>query len=127
MADQRRITVLNQSEEFLQLIDVLLEEDGPYQVTTRRMGETSPQSVLDTDPELLIVDVTLGEGRSDGFLQELLAQPNMRGIPVIVTAPEPRGGRSEFQESNPGVVLLPKPFTAPALEELVARLLPEPD
>jgi CheY-like chemotaxis protein len=126
MTTRRRITVLNRSEEFLALLDALLEDDGPYEVTTRKVAEVSVDDVIATRPELLIIDSDLQQARGLNLVNELAGHPEMGGIPIVITTPaspaltEIRAALGQL----PGVHLFPKPFAATALEELVARQLP---
>jgi DNA-binding NtrC family response regulator len=126
MNTRRRITVLNRSEEFLGLLDALLEDDGPYEVTTRKVAEVSVNDVFATRPELLIIDSDLQQPRGLDLVNELAGHPEMAGIPIIITTPaspavnEVRAAMGRL----PDVHLFPKPFAATALEELVARQLP---
>jgi DNA-binding NtrC family response regulator len=126
MKARRRITVLNRSEEFLALLDALLEDDGPYEVTTRKVAEVSVDEVVATRPELLITDSDLQQARGLDLVNELAGHRDMAGIPIIITTPaspavnEIRAALGQL----PDVHLFPKPFAATALEELVARQLP---
>ncbi len=124
--ERRRITVINQSEEFLELIDVLLEEEGPYRVTTQRVEAASTDTIVASRPDLVIVDVTAGASSPGTLLEQLLGDPRLSSAPLVLTTPataleadQPAGIRD-----HPRVSVLPKPFTAVALQELVARLLP---
>jgi CheY-like chemotaxis protein len=124
-----RITVLNSSEDFLALIDGLLEDEGPYDVTTDTMDDSSIGEVVRSRPELVIADVVTVEQDADRLLRQLLDAPELREVKVIVTSPASPDVRAQLAPflGETRVLHLPKPFTSAALEELVARLLPGPD
>lgn len=122
----RRVTVLNSSQEFLELIDFLLEDEGPYRVTTMTVRETSVERLAATSPELVMVDVITDDGLADQLVRDALEHPDLRGVPVVITSPQVPQVRDRLADvlNRPNVHHLPKPFTAPALEGLVQRLLP---
>ena len=124
-----RITVLNSSDEFLTLIDWLLEDDGPYEVTTKKLNDISIGEVVRSRPELVIADVVTAQQDADRLLRQLLDAPELREVKVILTSPASPAVRAQLAafRHDPRVIPLPKPFTATALQELVARLLPGSD
>jgi CheY-like chemotaxis protein len=121
--------VLNSSEEFLVLIDGLLEDEGPYDVTTDKFADHSIDELVRSRPELVIADVVAPDQHADRLLRQILDAPDLREVKVIVTSPASPAVRKQLAafQHDPRVVALPKPFTAEALEELVARLLPGSD
>jgi CheY-like chemotaxis protein len=124
--ERPRITVLNQSEAFLELVDTLLEEEAPYHVTTLLLPTVSPNEVAATAPQLIIADLTAEREHAPQMLREILAFPEMRQVPVILTTPASDSPASRLAElrDHPNLTQLAKPFTAEALEDLVRRLLP---
>lgn len=120
--------MLNSSEEFLALIDGLLEDEGPYAVTTDRMSDHSVDELVRSRPELVIADVVVVNEVADRLLRQILDSPDMREVKVILTSPASPAVREQLAafRDDPRVIPLPKPFTAAALEELVARVLAEP-
>lgn len=123
---RQRITVLNSSPEFLELIDWLLEDEGPYRVTTMRVLDTSVERLAASSPGLVLVDIVTNDHIADQLVRDALEHPAMRGMPMVITSPATPRIREQFEDllARPNVEHLPKPFTAPALEELVQRLLP---
>lgn len=123
---RRRITVLNSDPEFLELIDWLLEDEGPYQVTTMRVAETSVDLLAATLPELVLVDIVTSDHIADRLVRDALEHPALAGLPMVIISPATPRLREEIAGlvGRPNVEHLPKPFTALALEELVHRLLP---
>ena len=121
--------MLNSSEDFLALIDGLLEDEGPYDVTTDTMDDSSIGEVVRSRPELVIADVATVDQDADRLLSQLLDAPELREVKVILTSPASPAVREQLApfRGDPRVIPLPKPFTAAALEELVARLLPGSD
>lgn len=122
----QRITVLNSSPEFLELVDFLLEDEGPYRVTTMRVLDTSVDDLAATTPQLVIVDIITHDHVADQLVRDATEHRDLQGVPIVVTTPATPQVRAQLDGllSRPGVHYLPKPFTAPALEELVQRLLP---
>lgn len=122
--------MLNSSEEFLALIDWLLEDEGPYAVTTDKMSDHSIDELARSRPELVIADIVgTDQVIADRLLRQILDHPDLRGVGIVITSPASPDVREQLKgpRMDPRVSHLPKPFTAAALEELVARLLPVPE
>lgn len=121
---RRRITIMNDSEEFLQLAELLLDERGPYAVTTLRTDEATVERIVGSSPELVIVDIGSEESAQIAFRLARADEPALRGIPVLLTTPTGQLSERLLAAAGARVHHLPKPFTGQALEDVVRRLLP---
>ena len=124
----RRITVVNDNPEFLDLMrDILANER--YRVTAIN-GEQieSIDPVRASDPELLFIDLRLRHERITGWeiALEVRKDEHLRHVPVILctgAADEVRE-RAEDLAALPNVEVLVKPFHLEELEALLDRYLP---
>lgn len=123
-----RVTVVNDSPEFLEMMGDFLE--GERFAATLIDGDdiSSLDPIRGTDPELLIVDLRLGD--STGFsgwdiLEAARADPQLGGVPIIICSADSVEvrERAEAVAQMPGVEILMKPFALDELESLVRRLL----
>ncbi len=67
----------------LQTVVAILRKLGDYRIETIQRGEEVMERVLDVDPDLILMDVVMGE--VDGFevCRQLKRVPHVRDIPVI--------------------------------------------
>jgi CheY-like chemotaxis protein len=125
----RRITVVNDNPEFLDLMrDVLANER--YRVTAIN-GEQieSIDPIRASDPELLFIDLRLHHERITGWEIAMAVRndDHLRHVPVIVctAAADEVRERAEDLAALPNVEILVKPFMLQELEALVDRHLPD--
>jgi len=127
-----RITVVDDSPEFLGMLVELLGEDGDgYQVTAIDGELESFEDIVRTKPNLLIVDLVLRNAGThmSGWELVLLGRfhPGLREVPLIVCS----GDALQLEERADQLAelanlhILTKPFSVEQLEGLVARLLRE--
>lgn len=121
-----RIAVVNDSPEFLGIVERVLEDLGPYEVFTFRDAETSLAELRAVRPSLILVDVLVAEVPSGWELALLAGADSVLGpIPLVITSPAVPGlGRrlDELREVA-GIRVLSKPFTADELHDMVAEVL----
>ena len=86
---RRRIAVVNNDPAFLQLVNDVLEQEGPYEVFTYRDEETSLAELRAARPELIIIDILVG-GAPSGWELALLAGADSTLGPVSGPRPRPR-------------------------------------
>lgn len=128
VSEPPRITVLNDNEEFLELVGEILA-DG-YRVTL--LSDDSQPAFLstlrDSAPDLLIIDLRLGSRELRGLevLDEVRAAPDLASLPVLICSADVTGLRraQERLAEVPAVATLGKPFSLDQLTEAVERLLP---
>lgn len=126
-AARHRVTVVNDSPEFLELMRDILEGDR-YDVSIingERISGIEPIRV--TQPELLIVDLRLSQPKITGWdiARQIRADPELASVPMILCTGAPDEVRERATElaALPNVEVLAKPFALGALESMVARLL----
>jgi CheY-like chemotaxis protein len=130
-ARRRRITVVNDSPEFLDLMHELLEEESGYDVTTidgDLLHDIEP--IRNSKPQLLVVDLRLRRERIAGWeiLMALRADDEMRELPTILCTGDLYGleEHAEAIAQDPLVRTLPKPFRIDELKAAVHELIGEP-
>ena len=57
---RRRISVVNDNADFLELMSAILDEDAGYEVSVFAGEDTSIDQLADSKPDLVIVDLLLG-------------------------------------------------------------------
>src|SRR5918999_4280069 len=119
MPERKRITVVNDNPEFLQLMQDLLQ-DASYPSTLISGDRDNATELIEaSDPEILIIDLRLGSDGLKGLdiLRWTRDHPILRGVPAIVCTADSWGVEAVRAELNGAgtVTVLVKPFT---LEDL---------
>ena len=116
----KRIIVLNDSMDLLNLMQDLLEEEG-YEVLLQHSSSGAHAFITSNKPDLIILDFVLQEP-DDGWvvLQMLKLDPATVTIPVIVSSADSRLFREKqerLRELN--CLTIEKPFD---LDEMLAKV-----
>ena len=127
----KRILVVDDKNELLHLMRRVLE-DEQYQVSILQDGRDAFARVKSQLPDLLILDLKLGEISGQDILKQLKVDTVTEDIPVIVyTAAVLEAEEvSRLVTANPshfqGVHVVQKPFELENLLSLVQQVLTEP-
>ena len=117
-----RITVIDDHQEFLDLMQELLAP--AYDVVTFSGHDLSPDDILDSRPDLLIVDLLLDRRDLQGWDVVTLvgAHRHLRTVPIIVCSADLRALADHSAAIGSGpMAFLAKPFTLDTLSALVKR------
>jgi len=123
--NQARIAVINDDTAFLQLMHDLLEQEEGYAVTICKEADSAYEFVKDTQPDLVILDIRVGNEENGWLILNLLTlDPVTRPIPVIICS----AAIHSLQEHEDllkryDCEVLPKPFDLDALLDKVAAAL----
>src|SRR5262245_21012601 len=115
--DRPLVVVINDDTPFLELMEALLEGEEGYEVRVRREWNNAYAFVKELHPDLVILDVVMGnEERGWGILNLLTLDPETRPIPVIVCSAAVQSLKQHASTMERyGIRALAKPFD---LEEL---------
>ena len=86
--ERRHVFVVNGAVDFLDLMRELLQ-DEQYNVTTTNFVPRTFNQIAALKPDLLIVDLAVGEQAGWDLLEGLQTEAVTRDIPVIVTSTDP--------------------------------------
>lgn len=121
------IVVINDDTPFLQLMEELLEDLEGFEVKTRREWHNAHEYVKEMHPDLVILDLVMGqEERGWKILELLTLDPETRPIPVILCSADVLRLREAADVlGQHGVRALPKPFDLDDLMKLIHASLAE--
>lgn len=120
---QKRILVLNDSQELLELFRTILEEEG-YEVVLFSYAIEEMSEVARIEPDLIILDFLIGAMQPKGWqmLQKLKLVRETENIPVIIcTAAEQSVQEQQGYLTSKGVIVILKPFNIDELVEAVEK------
>ncbi len=80
-----RILVADDDSVMLGLLTTLLSFEGDEAITVRRVDEVLPTAEREA-PDLILMDVHLGQGNTFDILEALRTHPQTRNIPVLMTS-----------------------------------------
>jgi DNA-binding response OmpR family regulator len=114
--ERKHVFAIDGSPELLNLIRDLFQEEG-YNVTTTNYVPTTFEQIETAHPDALIVDVLIGHDAGWELLEQLGADADTAGIPVLVVSTDPRLlTRAQEQAARYGTHrYLEKPFDIDAL------------
>jgi CheY-like chemotaxis protein len=125
-----RVTVLNDSAEFLDMIGDILE-DQRYPVTLVDGDEPEPlERIRESRPELLMIDLRLGTDKLHGWdiAQQVRHDRELARVPILICSADV-AALTEIEDQLDDTrltAMLAKPFQIEELLETVERLLGEP-
>jgi CheY-like chemotaxis protein len=117
------IMVVNDSVEFLQLMEELLKDEG-YVVTIGETGAGTRSAAKRSRPDLIVLDVRLPDMSGFEVLDLLRLDPETEAIPILLCTAAVR----DVQAQEPilrqrGIPVLVKPFDLDELLEAVRTAL----
>lgn len=119
-----RVTVLNDDPDVLALLRDLFEGLG-YHVTAGSIATPGIQGLIDSRPDLIVVDMELGEVREEltglQTIHSARTSTALRDVPIIVSAsdlPELAGAWPDLMERG-DIHRLEKPFDLRTFERVV--------
>src|SRR5688500_18219578 len=86
---RRHVFAINASPDFLNVVRVQFQDEG-YNVTTTNFAPNSFAQIEALQPDALIIDIAIGQDAGWELLEQLGADADTAGIPVLVVSTDPR-------------------------------------
>ncbi len=117
----KRILLIEDEPNIVEAISFLLNRDG-WEVSTHSNGKGATEAIARVKPDVLVLDVML-PGRS-GFdiLQELRANPETAGLPVLMLTARGQTKDREMAERLGATRFMTKPFSNTQVLECIQEL-----
>jgi len=113
----KKILVVDDDNDILEVIRIILEDEG-YNVTTLLDGRNTMNSIVSDRPDLILLDVMLGGIDGRDICKAIKTDDSFKSIPVImISASHNLQGLLALPESPNG--FLSKPFDISRLISLV--------
>ena len=124
-AARPRISVVNDNADFLELMSAILDEDAVYDVTLFDGEKTAIAELVDSQPDLVIVDLVLGGASGWEIVTLTRAEPKLADVPIIICSADVTALRERTNELERigNVHVLEKPFSLDEITAVVERLI----
>jgi DNA-binding response OmpR family regulator len=124
-APRPRISVVNDNPDFLELMSAILDEDAGYDVSLFDGDQTSIDELAASTPDLVIVDLLLGDTSGWEIVTLSRADARLADVPIVICSADVTGLRERATELERigDVHVLTKPFGIDQVTELVERLI----
>jgi CheY-like chemotaxis protein len=126
MAERKRVLVINDTKEILELFRDVLERDMGHEVILMSFAPDELARIVEQRPDLVIVDFMIGEREMEGWqlLQKMRMHPATASLPLVAcTAAVKQVRETEAYLLEQGIEVVLKPFTIDQLEGAVNRAL----
>ena len=125
-----RVTVVNDSPEFLDMIGDILEDER-YPVTLIDGDVPEPlERIRESRPHLLMIDLRLGSDKLHGWdiVQQVRQDRELAPVPILLCSADVAAMTEieQLVDDTRRTAMLTKPFRVEDLMETVERLLKEP-
>lgn len=115
------VAVLDDDLDFLSYMDDFLRDEGQYTVHTFTHPDSLFAQVAERRPDIVLLDMKMGDAHGDGVLEQLLAR--FPGLCVIIVTgyPSLEDMRATFKLKV--FDYLPKPFTLTQIRQVLANAI----
>jgi len=95
-----KVLVVEDNDMNMQLVEFLLEEEG-FEIVKATSGEEALQSVAETVPDLILMDIHLPGMDGLSVVREMKNDPRTKRVPILaLTAHAMRGDRDRFLDAG---------------------------
>lgn len=112
-----RILVVDDDADIRLMVSVVLSREPGWEVLEADGAEAGVRMARESAPDVVLLDLMLGDDDGARLLEELLAEPSTRDIPVIFLTGKEDRGEELLERGAVGVVT--KPFDPGTLGAVV--------
>lgn len=105
----RTILIVDDEQDIRSLVSMALELDAGWTVVEEPDATHAVERAAATHPDLILLDVNLGQRDGPSVLADLRADPRTAPVPVLFLTGNVRGSDTESLRAM-GAGVLPKPF-----------------
>ena len=123
MTDSKRVVVINDTKEILELFRDILEGELGHEVTLMSYAPDELNRILEAKPDLLIVDFVIGDREMEGWqlLQKMRMHRDADGIPIIACTAAVRQVRGSTSAIAPSYSVMPSWYSVKVLTKASSR------
>ena len=111
-----RVLVVDDNKDILQVVQIVLEIRG-YEVKAIWNGEEVQQSIIEFSPNVILLDVMLGNTSGIIICNDIKSNPNTKDVCVIMFSAH--GKKEDILKLCPANNFISKPFEIDTLTETI--------
>lgn len=126
MGDRKRVLVINDTKEILELFRDILEEQMGFETILMSYAPDELSRIVAERPDLMVIDFVIGDRETEGWqlLQKVRMNRATEQIPVIAcTAAVQQVREAQAYLLEQGIEVVLKPFTVAQFENAVTNAL----
>lgn len=120
---KRKVLVVDDDQELVELISEVLERDGRFEVRTANNGFDAGMLVKDYRPDLIVLDVMLPDINGKEVCQRVRNDPTMEDVKIICISGMVEEDKIDSLREAGANDFLNKPFEVEKLVERMCQLL----
>lgn len=119
---KKTVLIIDDDENFAKLVAMNLEATGKYEVCLVSRTSDSFYEVYNAMPDVILLDIVIGEVDGFHFAQDIKANNDLKHIPIIfVTALVKRDEVKEIEQFFGSIPYLIKPVTTEQIIEAIEK------
>lgn len=119
---KKKILIIDNEESFIEMVKMNLEASGGYEVCTENMGSYGLSRALSFKPDLIFLDIIMGDMDGLEVAERLRHNEETKHIPIIyVTAILKEEEEKKSKSYLEGLPFLSKPVTVERLIECIEQ------
>ncbi|MFH1093439.1 MAG: response regulator [Candidatus Omnitrophota bacterium] len=118
--EKKKILMIDDDQDFIKLVKMNLEETGRYEVRIEDKGETGVSSAIAFKPDIILLDVVLGDIDGSNVAAQIKNNKSVKDIPIVyVTAIINEKEEGKLHDFLGGYPFLAKPVSTAKLIECI--------
>ncbi|KPP84703.1 MAG: Response regulators consisting of a CheY-like receiver domain and a winged-helix DNA-binding domain [Rhodobacteraceae bacterium HLUCCO07] len=118
----KSVLLIEDEPNIVEAISFILSRDG-WKVSTHANGQTALARIMETQPDVIILDVMLPGASGYDILSSLRSEPKTRELPVLVLTAHGQDRNREMAEEMGASRFMTKPFSNVDMLEAVRSLV----
>jgi CheY-like chemotaxis protein len=123
---RKRVLVVDDEETFRYVVRQILESEPDFELIEATDGAQGLLRVRQDRPDVVVLDLQMPVLDGFGMLKELIADPNTRDIPVIISTSLPTNAELEQRLPGATAMLTKSTLSKEILLGAIARALDSP-
>ena len=120
--EKKKILMIDDNQDFIKLVKMNLEEAGNYEVRTENTGESGVALVMVFKPDIILLDVVLGDIDGSNVASQIKSTERGKDIPIIyVTGIIREDEEEKLMGFLGGYPFLAKPVSTAKLIECIEK------
>ena len=120
---KRKILVVDDNQDLVDLLVNVLERDGRFETRTANNGFDAGMMVKEYRPDLIILDVMLPDINGKDVCVRVRNDRSLEAVKIVCVSGEVEADKIEELRRAGADEFVPKPFNTDSLVELICKLL----